>query len=192
MERPPSVRLFVAVSIPDRHLERIDTEMAPFRDKAVNARWIGVENQHVTLKFLGSTPEDRIGDVERVCAMVAASHGPAEVSLTGTGAFPSERRVRVLWVGLDDPEGLLARLAGDLEQAFEPLGYASEARSFTPHLTLCRFKIPVPLGSGLPTVDVSGLEPFPIDRLELYRSHLSPKGARYECIGRFPLSATDA
>ena len=190
MERPPSIRLFVAVSIPDRHLERIDAEIAPFRDKVVNARWIDIENQHVTLKFLGSTPEDRLADVERVCSMVATSNAPAEVSLTGTGAFPSERRVRVLWVGLDDPEGLLTRLAGDLEQAFEPLGYASEARAFTPHLTLCRFKIPVPLKAGLPTVDVSDLGSFPIDRLELYRSYLSPKGARYERIGEFPLSAT--
>jgi 2'-5' RNA ligase len=184
-----SVRLFVAVSIPRPHLERVDDEMRSFRDKAVNARWIDLENQHVTLKFLGRTPSDRLADVERVCAMVAASHRPAPVSVIGTGAFPSRSRVRVLWIGLDDPEGVLTRMAGDLDQAFEPLGFATEARSFTPHLTLCRFKIPVPLKGGFPEADLSDLEPFSIDRLELYRSHLSPKGATYEHVGEFPLMA---
>lgn len=185
---PARLRLFVAVSIPRSHLERIDVEIKPFKDKAVNARWIDVENQHVTLKFLGTTPGDRLGDVEHVCAMVAASHRPADVALTTVGTFPSSKRVRVLWVGIDDPRTLLTRLASDLAQAFEALGYPSEGRTFTPHLTLCRFKIPVPLAGGLPDLDLSALEPFTIDRLALFRSHLSPKGARYESIAEFPLT----
>lgn len=184
---PASLRLFVAVPVPRPHLERVDEAIASFREKAVNARWIGLENQHVTLKFLGSTPGDRLGDIERVCAMVAASHAPAPIALTGIGAFPSSSRVRVLWVGIDDPQKLLSGLASDLDQAFEPLGFQAEGRSFTPHLTLCRFKIPVPLRSGLPSLDLEGLDPFPIARLELFRSHLSPKGATYECIAGFPL-----
>ena len=93
---PASVRLFVAVSIPRLHLERVDEEMRSFKDKVVNARWIDLENQHVTLKFLGSTPGDRVDDVGRICSMVASSHHPAPVSLTGAGAFPSPSRVRVL------------------------------------------------------------------------------------------------
>lgn len=187
---PPRLRLFIGVSVPRDHLERIDAAMGQFRDQTVKARWIDLENQHVTLKFLGSTPADRLQDVERVCAMVAASRSPSAVTLTNTGAFPSRTRVRVLWVGIEDPSGLLAGLAADLDQAFEPLGFAPEGRSFTPHLTLCKFKIPVPMKSGLPELDPAGLEPFDIDRLELFRSHLSPKGARYECIGEFPLGAT--
>ena len=186
---PDRLRLFVGISIPRGHLETIDEQLASFREKVVNARWIALENQHVTLKFLGSTPGDRLQDVERVCTMVAASSEPGVVTLTNTGAFPSRARVRVLWVGIDDPGGLLAGVAGDLDQTFEALGYSSEARAFTPHLTLCRFKIPVPLKSGLPELDLSGLEPFSIDRLELFRSHLSPQGARYERVAEFPLGA---
>lgn len=180
------LRLFVGVSIPTGHLERIDEQIAPFKQKAVNARWIDLENQHITLKFLGSTPEDRRDDIERTCSMVAASHESAPVRLTHTGGFPSQTRVRVLWVGIDDPQGLLSRAASDLDQVFEPLGYAPEGRAFTPHLTLCRFKIPVPMRSGLPPIDLSDLGAFEIDRLELFRSHLSPKGARYESLATFP------
>jgi 2'-5' RNA ligase len=184
---PARLRLFVGVTIPRGHLERVDEQIREFRDKAINARWIDLDNQHVTLKFLGSTPEDRLGDIRRTCSMVASSHEAVSVTLTRTGAFPSVSRVRVLWVGIDDPDSLMARVAADLDQAFEPLGFAPEGRAYTPHLTLCRFKIPVPLKSGLPAVDASELGPFEIESIDLFRSHLSPKGARYERLDSYPL-----
>ena len=186
---PAKLRLFVGVSIPRGHLERVDEQIRAFREKAVNARWIDIDNQHVTLKFLGTIPEDRLGDIERTCLMVAASHEVAPVRLTQTGAFPSRTRVRVLWVGIDDPHELLARVAADLDQAFEPLGFLPEGRAYTPHLTLCRFKMPVPMKSGLPEIDLSALEPFQVGQLELFRSHLSPKGARYESLAAFPFGS---
>jgi 2'-5' RNA ligase len=181
------LRLFIAVSVPRSHLERIDEEIAPFRDKVTNARWSPLDNQHVTLKFLGSTPVDRLEHVEKVCAMVAAGRHAETVSLNGVGAFPNRNRVRVLWVGLDDPYDLLPHLATDLDQALEPLGFATESRAFTPHLTLARFRLPVPLKSGLPELDLSDLPEFEVESFELYRSHMSPKGARYEVLESFPL-----
>ena len=183
------VRLFVAVSIPRPHLEHVDEQIQTFRSKVTNARWTELDNQHVTLKFLGSTPSDRLTDVTKVCEVVAASHSPGMVSLGDVGAFPSSKRVRVLWVGLRDETRLLERIAADLDQGFEPLGFPTEARSFTPHLTLCRFRIPVPLKAGLPEIDTTALEPFEIGAIELFRSHLSPKGARYEVLGSVPLGA---
>jgi 2'-5' RNA ligase len=175
------------VSVPRPHLERVDDEIAPFREKVTNARWAPVENQHVTLKFLGSTPADRLEHVEKVCTMVAAGRHAETVSLSGVGAFPNRNRIRVLWVGLDDPYGLLPHLAGDLDAALEPLGFPSESRAFTPHLTLARFRLAVPLKAGLPELDLSDLPEFEIASFELYRSHMSPKGARYEVLKSFPL-----
>lgn len=183
----PKIRLFVAVSVPRAHLEHIDEQISGFKDKVTKARWTSLDNHHVTLKFLGSTPEDRLPVVEDACSLVAASHTPASVSLGDIGAFPSRNRVRVLWVGLDDPASLLTRLAADLDQVFEPLGYPTESRAFTPHLTLCRFKIPVPLKGGLPEIDTSSLAPFDVTSIELFRSHLSPTGARYEILKELPL-----
>ena len=181
------LRLFVAVAIPRAHLDRVDREIAPFKEKVVNARWTAIENQHVTLKFLGYSPGDRLDEIARVCEIVAAGHSPSSVSLSTIGAFPSRNRVRVLWVGLDDPNDLMAGLAADLDRGFEPVGFPAEGRSFTPHLTLCRFKIPVPLKGGLPEVDLSDLPAFEVDSIRLFRSHLSPKGARYEVLREFEL-----
>jgi 2'-5' RNA ligase len=136
---------------------------------------------------LGSTPADRLYAVARAVEAVARGRKGSDVSLTGLGAFPSARRARVLWVGLDDPAGLLSGLASDLDGALEPLGYRVEARPFTPHLTLARFKVPARLEGLLPELASSRLSPWLVDHVELFRSHLHPRGARYESLARFPL-----
>ena len=182
-----NVRLFVAARIPDDRLAQLDELVAPLRAKLQNARWTTPDNQHLTLKFLGDCPEEHLGAIEQTCGMVAAGCTPGVVSLTGLGAFPSETRIRVLWAGVHDPDGVLGAAAADLERAFEPLGFPSEGRPYRPHLTLARFKIPVPLKSGFPAIDTSDIEPFGSDELVLYRSHLSPNGARYEVLRTFPL-----
>lgn len=187
MSEVEKLRLFVAISVPDKVRDHIDDEVAPLRKRWSRARWIPPENQHVTLKFLGWATSDRLDAISEAIDMVARSHAPSEVSVTSLGAFPSERRVRVLWVGLEDPEALLTRLATDLERAFEPMGYAPEDRPFTPHLTLARFKVPERWREPLPELR-GGLDPFLVERLELFRSRLHPKGARYEMMESFELT----
>ncbi|MGH3117497.1 MAG: RNA 2',3'-cyclic phosphodiesterase [Gaiellales bacterium] len=184
------IRLFVAVSLPSELLDSLDAAVAPLRGKLRNARWTDRGGQHLTMKFLGWTPADRLEGVVHVCEMVAASRQPGTIALTRLGAFPSQRRVRVLWMGVDDPSGLLTELAADLDGAFEALGFAAEGRVYTPHLTLARFKLPVPLKSGFPELDAPPHDPVLVERIELFRSHLSPTGARYEVIRSFRLGSS--
>jgi RNA 2',3'-cyclic 3'-phosphodiesterase len=178
------LRLFVAVPVPQDHLVAVDAAVAPLKDKISGARWAPIANQHVTLKFLGATPSDRLPAVEDVITSVARSHAPREVTLEGIGAFPREHRARVIWAGIDDPAGLLGSLAAGLAAGFEPLGYRTEKRAFTPHLTLARLRVPKTVDLGTLEVD---LPPFVVDHLRLYRSRLHPKGATYEVIRRFEL-----
>ena len=189
MSLPENIRLFVAARIPDDRLAAVDVVMSPLRDKLTNARWTTPENQHLTIKFLGSSPVDRLDAITKTCAMVASGHEPARMVMTSLGAFPSKTRVRVLWIGVEDPAGLLTGLAADLDRAFEPLGFSAEGRPYTPHLTVARFKLAVPLRSGFPDVDTSDIEPFDVADVVLFRSHLSPKGARYEVMSTFPLGS---
>ena len=181
------VRLFVAARVPDDALSTLDELVAPLRAKLTNARWTDPDNQHLTLKFLGWTPSDRLDTVVQTCKMVAAGRAKSELSFTDLGAFPSRSRIRVLWVGVNDPDRALAASAADLDGAFESIGIPAEGREYTPHLTLARFKIPIPLKSGFPSIDPSGIEPFGFEELTLFRSHLLPKGARYEVVDVFPL-----
>jgi RNA 2',3'-cyclic 3'-phosphodiesterase len=171
--------LFVAAGVPEDHLRWLEEKSAALRSSLRGARWTERVAQHVTLKFLGATPVDKVEPVIAAVSTAAAGRSPAQVSLTQVGAFPSRRRARVLWMGLDDPSGLLTGLAADLDRVLRPLGYEPEKRAFTPHLTLARFKSPGPLPEDASLV-ADELQPFTVDHVTLWRSRLHPTGARYE------------
>jgi 2'-5' RNA ligase len=177
--------LFVATPVPDDRLAELERATEPLRAQWPEARWIPAANQHVTLKFLGATPVDAIVPVGEVLAGAALDASPGMVALKGFGAFPKPARARVLWAGIDDPAGLLSGLAGSLDGALEPLGFDAETRAYTPHLTLARFRAPVRIAE-LPEQHPAP-EPFPVTEMILYRSHTSPKGARYEALAHYPL-----
>jgi 2'-5' RNA ligase len=182
----PRLRLFAAVSIPRDRLDHVAEVIGPLEHRFAGARWTDPDNQHVTLKFMGWADTEMLGPIEAAMARVAARHAPAELALGDLGAFPSRKRVRVLWVGLEDPTGLLAGLAGGLEEALQPLGFEAEGRAFTPHLTLARMRTPLRPGGGWPDVQFDRMA-WACDEVTLFRSHLSPKGARYEPLVVFPL-----
>lgn len=181
------LRLFIAVSVPKSQRSAVANATTSLRGNLLGARWIEPDNQHITLKFLGWVPEEKKTEVSAVCKSVAAGHPRTEISLTDLGAFPNAKRPRVLWIGVDDPTHVLEGLARGLDESLEPLGFSREERPFTPHLTLARFKMPVKSSGHLPQFGLR-LAPFVIDRVGLFRSILSPKGARYEVIQEFPLA----
>ena len=187
MTEDKKLRLFVAAAVPEEELERLERLIEPLRHQLPGARWTPPASRHVTLKFLGATSPAMIGDVERAIEVAAAGRTPARVSLDGLGTFPSARRVRVLWAGLDDASSLLGDLASALDRTLEPLGFASEKRAFTPHLTLARFREPIRLGAPLPALPRAESVPWEVASIELFRSYLSPRGARYEVIASAPL-----
>ena len=187
MNASDRLRLFVAVSLPERHLERVAEATEPLRARWPRARWTNPASQHVTLKFLGSTPSDLLDEVTEVVRRSAERHPPGTLSLGPLGVFPSRGRARVLWIGLEDPGLTLPALAEDLARSFEPLGFEVEKRPFRSHLTLARFREPDRITEPLPDPGLGDLEPFEVSSVELFRSHLHPKGARYEVIASCPL-----
>ena len=183
-----AVRLFVAVDVPDEVKTAVAEATRPWRDVVPGARWTRPEGWHVTLKFLGWTWPRLVEDVGRAVGAAAGGSGPFETSVTDVGALPSPRRARVLWVGLEDPGERFAQMVKQLDHLLAT-HFKVETRAFTPHLTLARVNPPQdvravaagPLGSPVSS------PPFVVDRLVLYRSHLSPKGATYEPLAEAPL-----
>ena len=167
---------------------RVQEATEPLRAEFPGARWTTVESQHVTLKFIGWVEPSRLDPILTTMRKVAGAHAAAHMCVTEIGAFPSKKRVRVLWAGIEDPTGLGAALADDLSARLEPLGIEKEDRAFTPHLTLARLKTPQRVDEGVLDIDVGELAPFLVEEVVLYRSHLSGKGARYEAIDRCPLA----
>jgi 2'-5' RNA ligase len=178
------LRLFVAFDVPEDVRDAVESAVAPWRERYPRAKWVPKQNQHVTLKFLGSTWPRLVDWVHEAVAAAASTNEPVRTRVIGLGAFPNERRARVLWTGFDDDERRLARIAAALDEGLSR-EFAPEKRGFTAHLTVARFEPTVQL-EGLDDVDLA-LEPFDVDRIVLYRSHLRRPAPIYEPLATFPL-----
>jgi RNA 2',3'-cyclic 3'-phosphodiesterase len=157
-----------------------------FGDRAHNrVRWIKPDNIHLTLKFLGDVREEALGNLCAPLEEICAKYEPFDVRLVGLGAFPSARRARILWTGVDAGSDQLRTLAADIDAVFASLGFEREKRSYAPHLTLGRIR-----GRPASFALLSGAGDhlgFRAHRVELVESTLTPEGALYRTIRAFAL-----
>ena len=110
------------------------------------------------------------------------------IGLKGFGFFPDARRPRVFWAGVEVPASL-SRLVEQIETAMRSLGFAREERAFRPHLTLARFRMPrsqPALQALLSQQGEQELGNFEVSEFFLFESKLSPQGAEYRKVERFP------
>ncbi len=136
------MRLFTAIDLPSEMLLRLERLISALRPEAL-IKWSPLDNLHVTTKFIGEWPENRLNELHAVLSGVP-NREPFQVEIRELGWFPNERSPRVLWSGVQGGQSLL-RLAQDTEERLQTLGIAREERPFSPHLTLARIKNPVPL-----------------------------------------------
>jgi 2'-5' RNA ligase len=182
------LRLFAAVDLPPSASRAVVDAVEPWKERLGAGRWVKPENWHVTMKFLGRTFPRLVDWVHDMAREAASAVRPFRVSLRGLGAFPSVGRARVLWAGMEDEGDGFRALASALE---EKLGkeFPPEKRPFSAHLTVARFDPPVRLKEHAEELAATEIpaRPFKVGQLVLYRSHLSPRGARYEALETFPL-----
>jgi len=137
---------------------------------------VASDNLHLTLRFLGDRSQDELADIGRIMLSVGARKRFFNVLLEGLGVFPNQRRPRVLWVGLNPPDEIIS-LAGLLNENLALLGLPPEPQPFRPHLTLGRFKYPKQRVISLCPFLSQCYGSLKIDRMVLYRSHLTRAGA---------------
>ncbi len=183
------MRLFIAIDLPDSIRAALSREQARLRAACAgnkDIRWTRPEGVHVTLKFLGEVAAPRLPEVIGVLSKFG-SFDSFEIEVAGFGFFPSARRPRVFWAGLEAPPAL-ARLAGRIEAAMEPLGFPREDREFHPHLTLARIESQRPqpvLQAALDQGGPANFGRFAASEFFLFESKLKPGGAEYSRLARF-------
>lgn len=183
----PGRRLFVAVPLPDDAAvavaNLVDAVRAdPLPTGARDVRWVRLDGLHLTLRFLGPTPEARIGSTVAAVTTAAAAAAPIDVELAGTGTFPSVGRPRALWIGIARGAEALAALTVRLEEALVEAGWAPEPRPFRPHLTLARSDgiVAGPLVAGRLAAAMGDRRiEGRLDRLGLFESETGGGPARY-------------
>ena len=175
------MRLFIALPLPEvGRLSLIAYQQMLRRHLNDNVRWTSHDQLHLTLKFLGETPDDLLPALGQLVREAAAGAQPISARWSHSlGAFPHLQAPRVLWRGLQEGAEAVSQLAARLESAVVALGLPAEERSFAAHVTLGRVR-PAAVGRRLAAAiePVEG-ETFLLGRLELIESVLLPQGPQY-------------
>ncbi|MEE8533749.1 MAG: RNA 2',3'-cyclic phosphodiesterase [Alphaproteobacteria bacterium] len=177
-------RLFVAVDLPEALCRRL----AAFCGGVPGARWLPVEQFHLTLRFIGEVDNGAFDDIAEALDDVHIE--PFSLALSGVGHFPPRGTPRVLWVGVDDGAAAV-RLHDKIEMRLQRLGLEPDARRFHPHITLARLK-GAPLGKVRDFLAAHAdfaSEPVAVDAFHLYSSKLGAGGALHRIEASYDLSA---
>ncbi len=187
------LRCFIAIALPAALRELIAGFFAREGRRLGGVRWVGAQNLHLTLKFLGAVAPEGLPAIEAAVDAAAAARQAFTLSLRGAGAFPSVERPRVIWVGAGAGASEVAALAGSLERALEPLGFPTEARAFAPHLTVARVKAPPHDRGALPRLLAAARDrewgETLVPGVQLLRSELFPAGPIYSILHEARLPA---
>ena len=175
-------RLFVAIRPPEGVRDLLIDAM----DDSPALRWVGDEQLHLTLRFIGEVERPVANDI---AAALLQLRSPAfELRISSVGKF-EKRNGGALWAGISPKEPATA-LAAKVERAVQQAGIEPEHRAFAPHITLARWN-----RRNAEAVDAflrrnSDLhsEPFAVDRFILFESKLSRHGPHYEEVATFALS----
>lgn len=182
----PLVRAFIALEIPPALRKVIEEKTAGLRQAADASlvRWIQPGNLHLTLKFLGDVSSATIPFITQALTAEAARFEAFELQLGRLGAFPTSKRPRVIWVGIQAPAAL-ETLQRDVEAATVRLGYPSEDRPFSPHLTIGRVKAHLPardlerIHAAVESHPLGTLGRAGVNAVHLIKSELHPSGSVY-------------
>ena len=182
-------RLFIAV--PVKFEEKTLDHISKIKEQLYheNIRWVDTDNVHITLKFLGDTPEDLIEEIDESLREIVQNFSVTSLDIKDLGVFPNKHRPRVIWLGLSENE-ILTGLFKEIEEKMQDLGYEPEHRAFSPHLTLGRVKFLRNLRlleRLLSEYEGFYFQKLPVKKIVLYESILRPQGAQYIPLGTYVL-----
>lgn len=187
-------RLFAACELPADVHAALDALVHALRPSVPRGlvRWARPDGVHLTLQFYGDVSAQQQVRLEAALADAARGRGPMALRTIGVSAFPRPGAARVLWAGVDGDVSALRDLQRQVLALSEVLGFAPEARGFTPHLTLGRVREDAGrerlalIAATLAEHQAWSGPSFIADRLSLMQSDRRPDGAVYTAVAQFP------
>lgn len=189
------VRSFIAIELPKELTSGLLKLQAEIKSSGYNfVKWVTPEGIHLTLKFLGNIPAQKVSEIATALTKASEGISPFQLETTGLGAFPSLNHPNVFWLGVGGDLDKLTTLQKRIDDVLEPKGFSKEKRAFTPHLTLARIR---ETASPQNRRDFGGLickTPFDVHytikvaSISLMRSQLLPGGAVYSHLFEAALS----
>ncbi len=175
-----TVRSFIAIELGAQALQQILTFQKALTDTGADLKLVEPENIHITLRFLGDTPQSLINKISEELKTIQFT--PFKVLLSGVGAFPSLQRINVVWAGIEEGMLGLIDIHGQVEARLKKLGIAPDDRNFSPHITIARVRSARnkdKLAEVLAASQKKEFGEFMVDSVKLKKSVLTPKGPIY-------------
>tara|TARA_B100001250_G_C19757672_1_gene770923 strand:+ start:952 stop:1530 length:579 start_codon:yes stop_codon:yes gene_type:complete len=155
-------------------------------------KWVKNSNLHLSIKFVGQTPESSLKEIIHNVASITSKIKPFNLEISGTGCFPIQNRPRTLWMGIIGNINPLKELVLDIENKLSKIGFSKDKKIFIPHITIARINYPQKITPDIDlflksSYDVIDLE---VDRLQFFSSELYSNGAIYSLLKTFPIGET--
>ncbi len=179
------MRLFIAVNLSTEVKRSIREALDRFPIPNPPWRWVKDDALHITLKFLGETPEDRIPGIIAQLESACRPHGSFNLQLARMGGFPNLKKPRVLYYEVVEGKEALSAIALDINRSLsESLGIPQESKPFRAHVTIARIKRPLPqeITSRFADAPVLSGAAQSVHGVELMQSELHREGARYHIV----------
>lgn len=181
-------RLFIAIILPNsakNYLYKITSDLNR-RDKDIRA--IPAENVHLTLKFLGDTPTDKIHKIAEAVKKTAGSFDKFTYEISDNlGAFPGFNSARILFVPVSDGKVMIQKIFNNLEDNLSKIKIKKEGRNFICHITVARIREKKNIGETVKDLKLEYREKLLCSKLTLFESVLRSSGAEYIILEEFEL-----
>ena len=176
-----SIRTFIAIDIDEENVvKKISHVQQRLWKTQASLKLVEPHNLHSTLRFLGNTQAELVEKVKSILTEI--TFRPFTVHIQQIGGFPNSRRPRVIWAGIQEETDQLPKIANQLEKKLLELGFPSEKRRFSPHLTIARVRTRKKMSELATTMaELEDIEfgTMRIKCLKLKKSELTTRGPIY-------------
>ncbi|MHB8895230.1 MAG: RNA 2',3'-cyclic phosphodiesterase [Candidatus Geothermincolia bacterium] len=183
-QREPTSRLFTAIPLTEPVRQYVSSIAGALKPSLEGVKWVGGENLHVTLRFIGDCPDAKVPALVEWMTKAAANL-PLELAIGGVGGFPSQGSARVLWVGAQDSSNAIEKVYNVLDKGAGKCGFGREGRKYKAHITIGRArKSPVRIPPEIVEKYLDQRVALKADEIVLFKSVLSSTGAEYSVVER--------
>jgi len=184
-----TIRSFISIELSDDIRRPVADLIAELRKAGADVTWMPTEKIHLTLKFLGNTDDSLILKIKEQISKKLLHYNAFYIKIVGVGCFPSEKRPRVLWVGMENSD-ILQSIQKEMDTEVAGLGFAREDRPFSPHLTIGRVRSQTGIAEMLRRLAEFRTAYFgvvEVKSIHIMKSELKPAGAEHTSIAEIPI-----
>jgi len=183
------IRTFVCFEVPSPVKDHLAIVQDRLRNSACEVGWVKVDNIHLTVRFLGGVPLDRMESVNQGVGRSAEKSQPIRLEVGKLGCFPNLSNPRVICVSPLQVPDALSMFYHLVKKALAAAGCPTQSRPFFPHFTLGRVRSRQKIDALVRAIKGEKLEPvsFRLTKVTVMASRQSSLGSLYTPISRSTL-----